>query len=608
MTNLNENGQSAHDDFDWSIDRRNVAAYNAEDKQKYEAIYVPTLVTVENDTIVKGVVVGITSSDVVLNIGFKSDGLVPLSEFRDVEELELGQSYDVYVVNKEDKKGTLILSRRNAKMLKAWDEIKQAHATGSIVNGKVVSKTKGGLIANVFGLDTFLPGSQIDMKPITDYDQYVGKTMELKVVKVNEAIKNAVVSHKALIESDIEQQREVIISKLEKGQVLEGVIKNITDFGAFIDLGGVDGLLYITDISWGRIAHPNEVLQVNQKINVVVLEYDETKKRISLGLKQLQPHPWDSLDKTIEIGSRVSGKIVHVEDYGAFLEITPGVEGLIHVSEVSWSSSPQNSREIFKVGENHEAVVMTIDREERKMSLSIKRLQEDPWKKVGDKYAVGSRHKGVVKNLTPYGVFVELDDFFGGMVHISELSWLKRYNHPSEFTKVGNEMDVMVLEVDADNRKLVLGHKQLEENPWTTLETVFPVGSVHEATVLEVDGKGAQVQLPYGLTAFCPKKHSALQTGGFITADQKLPFKVIEFNATEKRILVSHARIWEEEVRETVETEKATKKAEGERTRKAMKDIQNKQEKSTLGDLGVLSELKSKMDGESAAAEEKAPE
>lgn len=589
--------QGSHDDFDWSVDKKNVAHYSKEDRSKLEEFYSGTLRTIENDEIVSGTIVGITPSDVVLNIGFKSDGLVPLSEFKDLEKINIGDSFDVYVVNKEDRKGQLILSRKNARLLRAWDNIVEAHASGAIVNGRIISKTKGGLIANVFGLETFLPGSQIDVKPITDYDQYVGKTMELKVVKINEAIKNAVVSHKALIESDLEQQREEIISKLEKGQVLEGAIKNITDFGAFIDLGGLDGLLYITDISWGRIAHPSEVLQVNQKINVVVLDFDDNKKRISLGLKQLLPHPWDTLDKDIDVGSRVKGKVVNIEDYGAFLEIVPGVEGLVHISEVSWGSAPVNSREYFKVGEIHESVVMTIDREERKMSLSIKRLHEDPWNKVSEKFPKGMKTKGIVRNLSAYGVFVELEDGISGFVHVSDLSWTKRFNHPGEFTKVGNEIDVIVLDHDNDNRRLSLGHKQLEEDPWDTFENVFPVGSEHEASVMSMDDKGAVVLLPYGLEAFAPKKHLAKESGGLLHTDEKATFRVIEFNRNDKRIIVSHARIWEEVQKEAVETEKKDKKAEKEKASKNVKAIQKSIEKTTLGDLSILSELKEKMDG-----------
>jgi len=596
--NLTTATNAAHDDFDWSIDKRNVVSYSDAERTKYDSVYEGTLKTIENNEIVKGTVVAITPTDVVLNIGFKSDGLVPLSEFRDLDGVNVGEVFDVYVVNKEDRKGVLVLSRKNARMVKAWDEIVAAHASGIVVNGKITSKTKGGLIANVFGMETFLPGSQIDVKPITDYDVYVGKSMELKVVKINETIKNAVVSHKALIESDIEAQREAIIGKLEKGQVLEGVIKNITDFGAFIDLGGVDGLLYITDISWGRITHPKEVLELNQKLNVVVLDYDDNKKRISLGLKQLQPHPWDTLDSTIDVGAKVKGKIVNIEDYGSFLEITPGVEGLIHVSEVSWSNTPINSRDFFQLNEEREAIVMTINREERKMSLSLKRLTEDPWVQIADKFPVGSRLKGVVKNITPFGVFVELSEGIGGMVHISDLSWTKRFNHPTEFTKVGNELDVVVLDIDNENRKLSLGHKQIEEDPWDTFENVFPVGSVHEATVLSVEDKGSVVLLPYGLEAFSPKKHTAKQAGGFLAQDEKAEFKVIEFNRNDKKIIVSHARIWEEETQEMIEAEKKEKKAEREKQTAKVKDMQKSIEKTTLGDLSALSDLKEKMDKE----------
>ena len=596
--NLTTATNAAHDDFDWSIDKRNVVSYSDAERAKYDSVYEGTLKTIENNEIVKGTVVAITPTDVVLNIGFKSDGLVPLSEFRDLDGVNVGEVFDVYVVNKEDRKGVLVLSRKNARMVKAWDEIVAAHASGIVVNGKITSKTKGGLIANVFGMETFLPGSQIDVKPITDYDVYVGKSMELKVVKINETIKNAVVSHKALIESDIEAQREAIIGKLEKGQVLEGVIKNITDFGAFIDLGGVDGLLYITDISWGRITHPKEVLELNQKLNVVVLDYDDNKKRNSLGLKQLQPHPWDTLDSTIDVGAKVKGKIVNIEDYGSFLEITPGVEGLIHVSEVSWSNTPINSRDFFQLNEEREAIVMTINREERKMSLSLKRLTEDPWVQIADKFPVGSRLKGVVKNITPFGVFVELSEGIGGMVHISDLSWTKRFNHPTEFTKVGNELDVVVLDIDNENRKLSLGHKQIEEDPWDTFENVFPVGSVHEATVLSVEDKGSVVLLPYGLEAFSPKKHTAKQAGGFLAQDEKAEFKVIEFNRNDKKIIVSHARIWEEETQEMIEAEKKEKKAEREKQTAKVKDMQKSIEKTTLGDLSALSDLKEKMDKE----------
>jgi small subunit ribosomal protein S1 len=585
---------TAHDDFDWTVNKRNVSEYSGAVKAEMEESYTQSLKTLEENTLVKGVVVSMTSSDVVLNVGFKSDGLVAKSEFRDMEDLKVGDEVDVYVVSTENLKGQLELSRKKAKLLSAWANIKSAYENDEIVKGTITTKTKGGLIADVFGLETFLPGSQIDVKPIIDYDVYVGKTMEFKVVKINESIKNAVVSHKALIESDIEEQRQEIISQLEKGQVLEGTIKNITDFGAFIDLGGVDGLLYITDISWGRINHPNEVLELNQKINVVVLEFDDNKKRISLGLKQLNAHPWDEFGEKIEVGQKVKGKIVNVEDYGAFLEINPGVEGLIHVSEVAWSNEPINARDFFKLGDDHEAIVMTIDREDRKMSLSLKQLTPDPWNEIGTIFPVGSRHTGEVKNITPYGVFVELQQGIGGMVHISDLSWTKRFNHPSEFTKVGADIECVVLDIDNENRKLSLGHKQIEEDPWDTFESVFPEGSVHEATVLSKEDKGAIVLLPYGLEGFAPTRHLKKEDGSEPKPDDKLDFKVIEFNRNDKRIILSHAATYNDEMQdEKVDKKRGVKK--GGSTSDAVKKIQSNQEASTLGDLDVLSQLKKEM-------------
>lgn len=584
---------TAHDDFDWTVNKRNVSEYSGAVKAEMEESYTQSLKTLEENTLVKGTVVSMTSSDVVLNVGFKSDGLVAKSEFRDMEDLKVGDEVDVYVVSTENLKGQLELSRKKAKLLSAWASIKSAYENDEIVKGTITTKTKGGLIADVFGLETFLPGSQIDVKPIIDYDVYVGKTMEFKVVKINESIKNAVVSHKALIESDIEEQRQEIISQLEKGQVLEGTIKNITDFGAFIDLGGVDGLLYITDISWGRINHPNEVLELNQKINVVVLEFDDNKKRISLGLKQLQQHPWDEFGEKIEVGQKVKGKIVNVEDYGAFLEIKPGVEGLIHVSEVAWSNEPINAREFFKLGDEHEAIVMTIDREDRKMSLSLKQLTPDPWNEIGTNFPVGSKHTGEVKNITPYGVFVELQQGIGGMVHISDLSWTKRFNHPSEFTKVGEDIECVVLDIDNENRKLSLGHKQIEEDPWDTFESVFPEGSVHEATVLSKEEKGAIVLLPYGLEGFAPTRHLKKEDGSEPKVDDKLDFKVIEFNRNDKRIILSHAATYNDEIEADKSDKKRGKK--GGSTSDAVKKIQSNQEASTLGDLDVLSQLKKEM-------------
>ncbi len=586
---------TAHDDFDWSIDKRNVSAYASDEKAKYDKVYDATFVSITDGELIKGTVVGMTKTDVVLNIGFKSDGLISFNEFRDQQGLKIGDEVEVMVVEKEDRQGNLNLSRKQARITRAWEKIVEVHKTGEIVTGTITSKTKGGLIVDVNGLETFLPGSQIDVKPVTDYDQYVGKTMDFKVVKINEQIRNAVVSHKALIESDLEAQRSVIIGQLEKGQVLEGTVKNVTDFGAFIDLGGVDGLLYITDISWGRVQHPSEVLTNGQKLNVVVLDFDDEKKRISLGLKQLTPHPWDNLDPAIQEGSTVRGKVVNIEDYGAFLEITPGVEGLVHVSEITWSSQPVNAKEYFKVGEEYDAKIVTLDRDERKMSLSIKQLTEDPWEVIEDTYGVDTRHKGTVKNLTPYGVFVELDKGIGGMIHISDLSWTKRFNHPSEFTKAGDEIDVMVLSVDKDARKLSLGHKQTEDDPWNTFETIFPIGSTHEGHVIRKDDKGASVQLQYGLEAFAPTRHLRKEDGGTIGMDDTAQFVVIEFDRNDKRIVVSHSRIWEQEKAEEREAVKKEARAVSEETKKTVKNIQQKVEKPTLGDLGALAALKDKL-------------
>lgn len=599
--------QTAHDDFDWTVSNRNTISYSEAEIESYLRDYEQTLTQVNENEIIKGKVTSIASGDVVLDINFKSDGIVPLSEFRDLDELKVGDTVDVYVESQEDERGQLVLSRRKAKLFKAWENIVDSYKNGTIINGTVISKTKGGLIADCGGLETFLPGSQIDIKPIIDYDAYVGKTMEFKVVKINEAIKNAVISHKALIESDLADQREAIISSLEKGQVLEGIVKNVTDFGAFMDLGGVDGLLYITDISWGRINHPNEILELNQKLNVVVLDFDENKKRISLGLKQLQPHPWEVLVEGVQEGSTVSGKIVNIEDYGAFLEISPGVEGLIHVSEVSWRTQPVNARDFFTLNQEFDAKVVTIDREERKMSLSIKQLSEDPWDGIATKFPVESRHTGLVKNLTPYGVFVELEEGIGGMVHISDLSWTKRYSHPSEFTKVGEDIEVVILEIDADSRKLSLGHKQIEENPWDTFSQVFPQGSYHEATVVKKEDRGAIVQLPYGLEAFAPSKHLKKEDGSFANVDDTMTFKVIEFNRDDKRILVSHTRYLEDIKREADDVVKGEVRKERAETRNVVKSQASKMEKTTIGDLGVFAQLKEQMAENTPAPEAPAP-
>ncbi|MCR9285860.1 MAG: 30S ribosomal protein S1 [Bacteroidetes bacterium] len=596
----------AHDDFDWDqSDKKHNLPYTPSEIQAYLTEYDGTLTAVLENEIVAGTVSSIHGGDVVLDINYKSDGLVSLGEFRDQPDLKVGDKVDVYVEKQEDDRGQLVLSRRKAKLLRAWEALKDSFDNGTVIKGIVISKTKGGLIVDCGGLETFLPGSQIDIKPIIDYDQYVGKTMEFKVVKINETIKNAVVSHKALIESDLAEQREAIISSLEKGQVLEGLVKNITDFGAFLDLGGVDGLLYITDISWGRINHPSEVLSLNQKINVAVLDFDENKKRISLGLKQLQPHPWEVLASEIEEGSSVKGKIVNIEDYGAFLEIQPGVEGLIHVSEVSWSNQPINAREFFTVGEELEAKVVTIDRDDRKMSLSVKQLSKDPWEEIAEKFPVNSRHSGKVKNLTPYGVFVEMADGIGGMVHISDLSWTKRYSHPSEFTKVGADIDVMILDIDSDHRKLSLGHKQIEENPWDTFENVFPVGSYHEATVVRRDDRGAIVQMPYGLEAFAPIKHVRKEDGTLAEVEETLTVKVIEFNRDDKRILVSHFRYLEDIKREADEQVRTEKRKERAETTQAVKKQQSNVERTTLGDLSALSALKEQLQAQGEKKDDK---
>jgi len=587
--------QSPHDDFDWTVDKRNITSYSKDEKEKYDKVYDDTFVQLNDGELIKGTVVGVTKTDVVLNIGFKSDGLVSLNEFRDIPNLQVGDEVEVMIVEKEDREGHLNLSRRQARITRAWEKIVEVHKTGEVITGTVTSKTKGGLIVDVFGMETFLPGSQIDVKPVTDYDQFVGKTMEFKVVKINEAIKNAVVSHKALIESDIEAQRAEIMSKLEKGQVLEGTVKNITDFGAFMDLGGLDGLLYITDISWGRISHPSEVLKLDQKINVVVLDFDDEKKRISLGLKQLTPHPWDVLPENLVEGNIVKGKVVNIEDYGAFLEIQPGVEGLVHVSEITWANTPINAKEFFKLGDEHEAKIVTLDKANRKMSLSIKQLSPDPWNDIETKFAEGSRHTGLVKNITNYGVFVELAPGIGGMIHISDLSWLKRFNHPSEYTKVGQNIDVVILGIDKDNRKLQLGHKQLEEDPWNTLQDTFAIGTIHEGTVSRRDDKGAIVQLPYGLEGFAPNRHLMKEDGKSIVADETNQFMVIEFDRNEKRIVVSHTRIWEQGKMEEADAAKKEAKADADKVRKTVKTVQSKVEKATLGDLGVLADIKKKM-------------
>jgi small subunit ribosomal protein S1 len=584
-------------DFDWDADEKAFGNYSDTERAQLEEQYAGTFNQINQGEIIEGVVVSINNKDVVLNVGFKSDGLVAKTEFRDLPELKIGDTVDVFVESQEDANGQLVLSRKRAKTQKSWEAINEALENDAIIDGFVKSRTKGGLIVDIKGVEAFLPGSQIDIKPIRDYDIYVGKTMEFKVVKINHEFKNVVVSHKVLIEDDLENQKSEIVAKLEKGQVLEGTVKNITDFGVFIDLGGVDGLLHITDISWGRIEHPKEVLALDQTINVVVLDFDDEKKRIALGLKQLSAHPWESLDTALAIGSKVKGKIVTVADYGAFLEIIPGVEGLIHVSEMSWSQNLRSPQEFLKVGDEIEAQILTLDREERKMSLGIKQLTPDPWKNITERYPVGSKQKAVVKNMTNFGVFVELEDGIDGLIHISDLSWSKKINHPNEFTKVGEALEVVVLELDEENRKLSLGHKQLEENPWDTFETIFTEGSIHEGTVIKVGDKGDIVALQYGVEGFCPSKHSVKEDGTSLKVDDTQEFKIIEFNKENKRLVISHSRIWEEAKEEARKEESNSRKKDAKSASNAVKKVKDSVEKSTLGDLDVLAQLKEQMEG-----------
>jgi small subunit ribosomal protein S1 len=589
-------------EFDWDSDGKDSSRYSAEERDKMASQYEKTLSSITKNEIITGTVVLVNSKDVVLNIGFKSDGLVPLSEFRDTPDLKIGDKVDVFVEDQEDKNGQLVLSRKRAKTQRSWDDINRALEMDTIIEGFVKSRTKGGLIVDLAGVEAFLPGSQIDIKPIRDYDIYVGKNMDFKVVKINHEFKNVVVSHKVLIEDDLENQKIDIISKLEKGQVLEGTVKNITTFGVFIDLGGVDGLLHITDLSWGRVEHPEEILKLDQKINVVVLDFDDDKKRIALGLKQLTPHPWESLNTDLQVGSKIKGKIVTVADYGAFLEVTPGVEGLIHVSEMSWSQHLRSPQEFLKPGDEVEAVVLTLDRDERKMSLGVKQLTPDPWENMASLYPIGSRHKSVVKNMTNFGVFVEIAEGVDGLIHISDLSWSKKINHPHEFTKVGEVLDVVVLDVDVENRRLSLGHKQLEENPWDTFETVFTIGSIHQGTIIKVTDKGSLIALPYGVEGFAPSKHLVKEDNTTLGLDETNNFKILEFNKEQKRILVSHSKIWEDLKLEEKAAEVEKKKKEAGATTQAVKKVKDSVEKSTLADLGILSALKSELENSEAKA------
>ena len=598
MSNIiNQNTPTPDENFDWSMDKAGFGGYSQEEHQTLASLYENTLNAFNEKEIVKGSVVGFTEKEVVLNIGFKSDGLIARTEFRDMPDLKIGDEVEVLLETKEDPNGQLILSRKKAMSERAWENILQAQENDVIVNGYVKTRTKGGLVVEVFGIDTFLPGSQIDTKPIKDYDVYVGQTMPFKVVKVNHAFKNVVISHKVLIEEDIEKQKSDILSKLEKGQVLEGTVKNMTSFGVFIDLGGVDGLLHITDISWGRINHPEEVLQLDQKINIVVLDFDDEKKRISLGLKQLGAHPWDSLAENLVVGAKVTGKIVNIADYGAFLEIAPGVEGLIHVSEMSWSQHLRSPQDFLKMGDDLEAVILTLDKDERKMSLGVKQLKADPWVNIQERYPINSRHKGVVRNMTNYGLFVELEEGVDGLVHVSDLSWTKKIKHPNEFVKVNQELDVLVLEVDLENRRLSLGHKQLDENPWEAFETLFSVGSEHEGTILKIEDKSAIIALPYGVEGYAPLKQLQREDKKTAKEDEVLTFKVTEFNKDNRRIVLSHTALWKEEEVVKKDAEVKTKEVEKEKVAKAAKKINDSNEKSTFGDIGGLAELKAKMEG-----------
>ena len=588
-------------DFDW--DALALDGYSHIQRSELSDKYEGTLTSINEKEVVEGTVVLVTKKEVIINIGYKSEGVVAASEFRYNTELKAGDTVDVFVECQEDKTGQLVVSHRTARMHKAWLRVNDVLRTGEVITGFVKCRTKGGLIVDVFGIEAFLPGSQIDVKPIRDYDIYVGKNMEFKVVKINQEFRNVVVSHKALIEAELEEQKKQIISGLEKGQVLEGTVKNITSYGVFIDLGGVDGLIHITDLSWGRVNHPEEIVELDQKLNVVILDFDDDKKRIALGLKQLSAHPWDALNANIQVGDKVSGKVVVMADYGAFVEIAAGVEGLIHVSEMSWSQHLRSAQDFMSVGDTVEAVVLTLDREERKMSLGIKQLMPDPWTAIEAKYAVATKHDAKVRNFTNFGVFVELEEGVDGLIHISDLSWQKKIKHPSEFCKVGDEMKVVVLEIDRENRRISLGHKQLEENPWDVFETIFGEGTIHQGTIVETKDKSGIVALPYGVEGICPAKHLKKEDGSNAKIDETLDFKVIEFNKESKKIVVSHTRLFEEgEDRPTAASKstevKGGKKAgAGSSTAQAVKAINSNSEKSTLGDLDALSALKDKMEG-----------
>lgn len=590
---MTEEVKTAVADFDWDAYEHGETRGN-KSREELVKTYDESLNTVKDKDVIEGTIIAINKREVVVNIGYKSDGIIPVSEFRYNPEIKVGDQVEVFIENQEDKKGQLILSHRKARAARSWDRINAALENNEIIKGYIKCRTKGGMIVDVFGIEAFLPGSQIDVKPIRDYDIFVGKTMEFKVVKINQEFKNVVVSHKALIEAELEQQKREIIAKLEKGQVLEGTVKNITSYGVFIDLGGVDGLIHITDLSWGRVNHPQEVVELDQKLNVVILDFDDEKKRIALGLKQLQPHPWDALDPELKVGDHVKGRVVVMTDYGAFVEVAAGVEGLIHVSEMSYSQHLRSAQDFLKVGDEVEAVILTLDRADRKMSLGLKQLKKDPWEDIEVRYPVGSRHTARVRNFTNFGVFVEIEEGVDGLIHISDLSWTKKVKHPSEFTQIGADIEVQVLEIDKESRRLSLGHKQLEDNPWDAFEDVFAVGSIHEGTIIEMVEKGAVVALPHGVEGFATPKHLVKEDGTTAKKGETLEFKVIEFNKNSKRIILSHSRIHED----------AAKAARGEATRKAKRPAAKREEqpklttpveKTTLGDIEALAALKEKL-------------
>ena len=595
----------ANENFDWNAFENDLGVYD-QDKAQITEAYDKTLSNVNVGEVVEGTVTGVNKREVIVNVGYKSEGIIPVSEFRYNPDLKVGDKIEVYVESAEDKNGQLALSHKKARQLKSWDRVNEALEKDEIIKGYIKCRTKGGMIVDVFGIEAFLPGSQIDVKPIRDYDVYVDKTMEFKVVKINQEFRNVVVSHKALIEAELEAQKQVIMSKLEKGQILEGTVKNITSYGVFVDLGGVDGLIHITDLSWGRVNHPEEIVALDQKINVVILDFDEAKKRIALGLKQLTPHPWEALDQTLKVGDKVKGRVVVMADYGAFVEIAPGVEGLIHVSEMSWSQHLRSAQEFMKVGDEVEAVILTLDREERKMSLGIKQLTPDPWENIETKYPVGTKCTAKVRNFTNFGIFVEIEEGIDGLIHISDLSWTKKVKHPGEFTSVGADIEVVVLEIDKENRRLSLGHKQLEENPWNEFENQFSVDSIHEGTITEMTDKGAVVALGEKIEGFCPARQLVKEDGTTPKVGDKLDFKVIEFSKATKRITLSHLRTYEEAKRAEVAAEKAEKRAAADATKSTVKKINASVEKTTLGDIAGLAALKSAMEAAEAKNAKKA--